>query len=81
VDDVTGEWRKLHNEKLNDLYSSPNFIRVEKRRRMRWAGHVALMGTGEVHIMFWWGSLRKEPLERPRRSWEDEIKMDLQELG
>jgi len=48
---------------------------------MRWAGYIALMGTGEVHIGFWWGSLRKEPLERPRRKWEYEIKMYLQEVG
>jgi hypothetical protein len=55
-DEVTGEWRRLHNEGLNDLYSSPNIIRVIKSRRMRWAGHVACMGGREVHTGFWWGN-------------------------
>jgi len=77
-DEVTGEWGKLHNEELNDLYSSSNIIRVNKSRRIIWAVHIALMGTGEVHIGFWWGSLRKKPLERPRRRWEYKIKMYLQ---
>jgi hypothetical protein len=54
-DEVTGEWRRLHNEELNDLYSSPTIIRVIKSRRMRWVGHVARMG--EVHTGFWWGDL------------------------
>jgi hypothetical protein len=53
------EWRKLHNEELNDLYSSPNIIRVIKSRRIRWAGHVARMGRGGVHTIFWWGYLRE----------------------
>jgi hypothetical protein len=52
-DEVTGEWRKLHNEELNGLYSSPNIIRVIKLRRMRWAGHVARIGKGEVYTGFW----------------------------
>jgi hypothetical protein len=56
-DGVTGEWRKLHSEELNDLYSSPNIIRVIKSRRMRWAGHVARMGTEEAYKGFWWGNL------------------------
>jgi hypothetical protein len=56
-DEVTGEWRKLHNEELNDLYSLPNIVRVINSRRMRWAGHVARMGTGDVCTAFWWGSL------------------------
>ena len=57
-DEVTGEWRKLHNEELNDLCSSPNIFRVIKSRRMRWAEHVARMGRGKVHTEFWWGNLR-----------------------
>jgi hypothetical protein len=64
-DEVTGEWR-LHNKELNDLYSSPNIIRVIKSRRMGWEGHVARMGRGEVHSGFWWGDLRKrDHLEDP----------------
>ena len=58
-DGVTGEWRKLHNEELSDLYSLHNIVRVVKSRRMRWAGHVARMGRGEVCTGFWWGNLRE----------------------
>jgi hypothetical protein len=58
-DNVTGEWRRLHNGELCDLYSSPNVIQVINSRRMRWVGHVARMGTGEVHTGFWWGDLRE----------------------
>jgi hypothetical protein len=58
-DEATGEWRRLHNEELNDLYSSPNIIRSIKSRRLRWAGHVARMGKREVHTGFWWGDLRE----------------------
>jgi hypothetical protein len=58
-DEATGKWRRLHNEELNDLYSSPNIIRVIKSRRMRWAGHVARMGKREVHAEFWWEDLRE----------------------
>ena len=58
-DEVTGEWRKLHNEELNDLHSSPNIFRVIKSRRMRWAGHVARMGEKKAYTEFWWGNLRE----------------------
>ena len=81
-DGVTGEWRKLHNEELNDLYSSPNIVRVRKWRRMRWAGHVARMEEGRsVHKVLVGKPEGKRPLGRPRRRWEDNIKMDLQEVG
>ena len=80
-DEVTGEWRKLHNEELNDLYS-PNIVRVIKSRRMRWAGHVARMGEGRgVYRILVGKSEGKRPRGRPRRRWEDNIKMDLQEVG
>jgi hypothetical protein len=58
-DEVTGEWRRLHNEELNDLYSSPNIIRVIESRRMGWAGHVVRMGKRKGHTGFWWRDLRK----------------------
>jgi len=58
-DEVTGEWRKLHNEELNDLYSSPIIDRMIKSKRMRWAGHVARMGRGEAYTGFWWGNLKE----------------------
>ena len=58
-DEVTGEWRKLHNEEPSDLYSLSNIVRVVKSRRMRWAGHVAHMGEGRGVTGFWWGNLRE----------------------
>ena len=58
-DDVTGEWRKLHNEELNDLYCSTNIVRVIKSGRIRWVGHVARMGRGEAYTGLWWGNLRE----------------------
>jgi len=80
-DEVTGEWRKLHNV-LSDLYSSPNIVRVVKSRRMRWAGHVARMGEGRgVYRVLVVKPEGKRPLGSPRRIWEDNIKMDLQEVG
>ena len=67
-DEVTGEWRRLHNEELNDLYSSPNIVRVIKSRRMRWAGHVARLGEErEVYRVLEWKPEGKRPLRRPRR--------------
>ena len=81
-DEVTGEWRKLHNEGLSDLYSLPNIVRVVKSRRMRWSGHVVRMGEGrDVHRVLVVKLEGKSPLERPRCRWEDNIKMDLQEVG
>jgi len=81
-DKVTREWRKLHNEELNDLYSSPNIVQVIKSRRMRWAGHVARLGEGRGEYRVLVGKPEgKRPLGRPRRGWEDNIKMDLQEVG
>ena len=80
-DEVTGEWRKLHNEELSDLSSLPNIVRVVKLR-MRWAGHVARMGQGRGVYRVLVGKLKgKRPLGRPRCRWEDNIKMDLQEVG
>jgi hypothetical protein len=80
--EVTEEWRRLHNKELYALYSSPNIIRVIKSKRLRWAGHMARMGE-------WRGAYRalvgkpegRRPLGRPRRRWEDNIKMDLREEG
>ena len=69
-DEVTGEWRKLHNEEVSDLYSLPNILRVVKSRRMRWAGHVARMGEGRgVHRVLVGKPEGKRPLGRPRRTW------------
>ena len=77
-DEVTGEWRRLHNEELSDLYSSPNIVRVIKSRRMRWAGHVARMGEERgVYRVLVGKPEGKRPLGRPRRRWVDNIRMDL----
>ena len=79
-DEVTREWRKLHNEELNDLYSSPN-IRVVKSGRMRWTGHVAPMGERRgVYRVLVGKREGKRLLGRPRRRWEDNIKMDFKEV-
>jgi hypothetical protein len=81
-DEITREWRKLHNEELSVLYSSPNIFRVIKSRRMRWAGHVARMGEGRgVYRVLVGKPEVKIPLGRPWHRWEDNIKMDLQEVG
>jgi hypothetical protein len=81
-DEVTGEWRKLHNEELHDLYSSSTILRVIKSRRMRWARHVARMGEGRgVYRVLVGKTEGKSPLGRPRCRWEDNIKMHLQEVG
>jgi hypothetical protein len=77
-----GSWRKLHNDELHSLYSSPNFVRMIKSRRMRWAGHVARMGEGRSVYRVLVGSPEgRRPLVRPRRRWEDNIKVDLREIG
>ena len=81
MDEVAGVWRKLHNEELNDLYCSPNVVRLIKSRRMRWVGRVARVGERRVVYRVLVGKPEgKRPLGRPRRRWEDTIKMDLQEV-
>jgi hypothetical protein len=81
IEEVTGELRKLHNEELHDLYSSPNIVRVIKSRRMRWAGHVARMGEERGMYRVLVGKPEgKRPLGRLRRRREDNIRMYLQEL-
>jgi hypothetical protein len=81
-DEVTGEWRKLHTGELHNLYSSPDIIKQIKSRRMRWAGHVAHVGEGRnVYRVLVGKPEGKRPLERPRRRWEDGIKMYFREIG
>jgi hypothetical protein len=81
-DEVTGGWRKLRNEELHSLYSSPSIIRMIKSRRMRWAGDVARMGEKRNAYRILVGKLEgKRPQRRPRRRWVDNIKMDLREIG
>jgi hypothetical protein len=77
-----GSYRKLHNDELHSLYSSPNIVRVIKSRRMRWTGHVAHMGERRgVYRVLVGRSEGKRPLGRPKRRWEDNIKLDLREIG
>ena len=77
---ITGEWRRLYNEELNDLYCSPNIVQVIKSRRMRWAGHVARIGEERgVYRVLVGKPEGKRP--RPKRRWVDNIRMDLQEVG
>jgi hypothetical protein len=81
-DEVTGEWRKLYNEELHNLYTSPDINRQIKSRRMGWAGHVARMGEErKLYKVLVRKPESKRPLGRPRRKWEDRIRMDLKEIG
>jgi hypothetical protein len=80
--EVTGEQRRLHNEELNDLYSSPNIIQVIKLRRMRWTGHVECTGQRKgAHRILVGRPEGRRSLGRPRHIWEDNTKMDIQEVG
>jgi hypothetical protein len=81
-DGVTGGWRKLHNEELHNLYSSPTIIRIVKLRMMRWMGNVARMGEKRnVYRLLVGKPERKRPLRRPRCRWLDNIKVELLEIG
>jgi hypothetical protein len=81
-DEVMGGWRKLRNEELRDLYSSPSIIRIIKSRRMRWVGHIVRMGEKRNAYRLLVGKPEgKRPLGRPRRMWVDNIRMDLREVG
>jgi hypothetical protein len=81
-DEVAGEWRKLHNEELHELYSLPSIIRIIKATRMRWVGHVARMGEKRNAYGLLVGKPEgRKPLGRPRRRWLDNIRMNLVEVG
>jgi hypothetical protein len=81
-DGIIGEWRNIHNGELNGLYPSPNILRVIKSRILRWAGHVARVGERRcTYLVLVWKTEGKSTLGRPRRGWEDNIKMDLKEVG
>jgi hypothetical protein len=81
-DEVTGEWRRLHNKELHPLHSLPNIIRVIKSRRLRWAGHVARMGKRRGAYKALVGKPEgRSSLERPKCRWEDNIKIDPREVG
>jgi len=81
-EEVMGEWRRLHNEELNEFYSSPNIVRVIKSIRMSWAGYVARMGEERgVYRVLVGKPEGRRPLGRPRRRWADNIRTDLQEVG
>jgi len=81
-DEVTGKWRRLHNEELYDLYCSPNIIRVIRSRRMRWAGHVARMGDKRgIYTVLVGRPEGKRSLPRPRLRWKNNMKNDIQEEG
>jgi hypothetical protein len=80
-DEVTGKWRKLHNEELHDLYSWPNIIRIIKPRKMKWAGHVARIEKRHAYRLLVGKPYGKRPLRRPRRRWLDNIRMYLVEVG
>jgi hypothetical protein len=81
-DEMTGEWRKQHNEELHDLYSSPSIIRIMKARRMRWADHVARIGERRNMYRLLVGKPEgRRPLGRPRHRWLDNIRLDLVEVG
>jgi hypothetical protein len=82
TDELTGHWRRLHNEELYDLYCPPNIIQVIKSCRIRWAGHILSMGyrKGVYRILVRENLRKKEHLVRPRRRWEDNFKMDIQDV-
>jgi hypothetical protein len=80
-DEVTGGWRKLHNEELHNLYSSPSISRMLKSGRMTWAGHVAHIGTKNTYGIFVGKPKGKTPLGRPRRRWVNNNKIDFREIG